>query len=598
MAKLTRTQKFADLRDSLANDKEPSLSTKDLSVYEDRLTNLTGERLEKQEQESVRKVLDDDPKYIWTAFEENDDAYDPYSYSKQNDDFFNNRYVWNSLQEFPESSSHSYEIENTFNIDELPDINDDRQTEEDLTQVHSFEPIIEDNTMENPVIEQVHEEEEKFEAPREVEEEIVEEASETYSEPVVEESFENNEVSNLYEEAQLETEPISTEEFLEQQEARYKELSNTNPEIEAAYAEAEKRTEEVAEATEENIAELNEETSVAAQEVEEEVEHVHKDVQEEVNEILKGVAEHEAEQADVEDESEKIDRIDTEAEKLAAMQFLNDIVSEKEEVVEETIQEQEPVSENITEEVNETETKEEDLVETQEVVEETAEEVIKEDNTPEEVVEEEVVEEEVADNHAPEDIDHSYDSSLIQETINEVGEYNRSVGEETITTLTNNLVHSVRHPGATRSEKHQYSEVPVSDTNTKNDEEFSNTVSLEITKIMDEISNSEVVQEVPEVVNEPVEQHPVLTKALEDEAEEDVVEIKNIKELEAEEATSSTISNTIPFVVAAGEEDLIEVDEEDDSNTILNIILIVLIVILVAVLGLIIFYILRTRGII
>lgn len=589
MAKLTRTQKFADLRDSLANDKEPSLSTKDLSVYEDRLTNLTGERLEKQEQESVRKVLDDDPKYIWTAFEENDDAYDPYSYSKQNDDFFNNRYVWNSLQEFPESSSHSYEIENTFNIDELPDINDDRQTEEDLTQVHSFEPIIEDNTMESPVIEQVHEEEEKFEAPREVEEEIVEEASETYSEPVVEESFENNEVSNLYEEAQLETEPISTEEFLEQQEARYKELSNTNPEIEAAYAEAEKRTEEVAEAAEENIAELNEETSVAAQEVEEEVEHVHKDVQEEVNEILKGVAEHEAKQADVEDESEKIDRIDTEAEKLAAMQFLNDIVSEKEEVVEETIQEQEPVSENITEEVNETETKKEDLVETHESVEETAEEeVTKEDNAPEEV----------ADNHAPEDIDHSYDSSLIQETINEVGEYNRSVGEETITTLTNNLVHSVRHPGATRSEKHHFSEVPVSDTNTKNDEEFSNTVSLEITKIMDEISNSEDVQEVPEVVNEPVEQHPVLTKALEDEAEEDVVEIKNIKELEAEEATSSTISNTIPFVVAAGEEDLIEVDEEDDSNTILNIILIVLIVILVAVLGLIIFYILRTRGII
>jgi hypothetical protein len=593
MAKLTRTQKFADLRDSLANDKEPSLSTKDLSVYEDRLTNLTGERLEKQEQESVRKVLDDDPKYIWTAFEENDDAYDPYSYSKQNDDFFNNRYVWDSLQEFPESSSHSYETENTFNIDELPDINDDRQTEEDLTQVHTFEPIIEDNTMESPVIEQVHEEEEKFEAPREVEEEIVEEASETYSEPVVEESFDNNEVSNLYEEAQLETEPISTEEFLEQQEARYKELSNTNPEIEAAYAEAEKHIEEVTEAAEENIAELNEETSVAAQEVEEEVEHVHKDVQEEVNEILKGVAEHEAKQADVEDESEKIDRIDTEAEKLAAMQFLNDIVSEKEEVVEETIQEQEPVSENITEEVNETETKEEDLVETHELVEETAEEVIKEDNAPEEVV----VEEE-ADNHAPEDIDHSYDSSLIQETINEVGEYNRSVGEETITTLTNNLVHSVRHPGATRSEKHHFSEVPVSDTNTKNDEEFSNTVSLEITKIMDEISNNEDVQEVPEVVNEPVEQHPVLTKALEDEAEEDVVEIKNIKELEAEEATSSTISNTIPFVVAAGEEDLIEVDEEDDSNTILNIILIVLIVILVAVLGLIIFYILRTRGII
>ena len=38
MAKLTRTQKFADLRDSLANDKEPSLSTKELSAFEKRLT--------------------------------------------------------------------------------------------------------------------------------------------------------------------------------------------------------------------------------------------------------------------------------------------------------------------------------------------------------------------------------------------------------------------------------------------------------------------------------------------------------------------------------------------------------------------------------
>ena len=39
-------------------------------------------------------------------------------------------------------------------------------------------------------------------------------------------------------------------------------------------------------------------------------------------------------------------------------------------------------------------------------------------------------------------------------------------------------------------------------------------------------------------------------------------------------------------------------DEEDGSNTILNVILIVLIIILIAVLGLIVFYILRTRGII
>ena len=37
MAKLTRAQKFRDLRESLANDKETSLSTKDLYNYENRL---------------------------------------------------------------------------------------------------------------------------------------------------------------------------------------------------------------------------------------------------------------------------------------------------------------------------------------------------------------------------------------------------------------------------------------------------------------------------------------------------------------------------------------------------------------------------------
>ena len=40
VARLTRTQKFAELRDSLANDKETSLKTKDLSSYEDRLNNI------------------------------------------------------------------------------------------------------------------------------------------------------------------------------------------------------------------------------------------------------------------------------------------------------------------------------------------------------------------------------------------------------------------------------------------------------------------------------------------------------------------------------------------------------------------------------
>ena len=57
-----------------------------------------------------------------------------------------------------------------------------------------------------------------------------------------------------------------------------------------------------------------------------------------------------------------------------------------------------------------------------------------------------------------------------------------------------------------------------------------------------------------------------------------------------EDDFSATLKKTAPIVI--------DDDEEEGSNTILNIILIILIVILVAVLGLIVFYILKTRGII
>ena len=105
--------------------------------------------------------------------------------------------------------------------------------------------------------------------------------------------------------------------------------------------------------------------------------------------------------------------------------------------------------------------------------------------------------------------------------------------------------------------------------------------------------------EEPEPVKEVVNEHPVLAKKLEEEAE-DVVEIKNIDDtdLTAPPMKDAT-TGTIPFVVAANEEEIVDDDfEEDGSNTVLNIILIVLIVILLAVLGLIVFYILKTKGII
>ena len=201
--------------------------------------------------------------------------------------------------------------------------------------------------------------------------------------------------------------------------------------------------------------------------------------------------------------------------------------------------------------------------------------------------------------------------------IDEVGEYNKKNGDMTITQITNNMVNEIRHPEDVKQdfEVPSFEEeiaAPVSENPTE-DEEFSNTVSMEIAKIMDEIEvtgekpqvtaapiEEAVIEPVEEAVVEqaPVEEHPVLAKALEEEKEEEVVEIKNLKELETE-PVRDTISNTIPFVVTTeGDEEEIEDDDEEGSNTILNIILIILIIVLVAVLGLIVFYILKTKGII
>lgn len=139
-------------------------------------------------------------------------------------------------------------------------------------------------------------------------------------------------------------------------------------------------------------------------------------------------------------------------------------------------------------------------------------------------------------------------------------------------------------------EQPEFEEIPVE----TNDEEFSNTVSLEISKIMDDLSVVEEKEKSEELevtkVIEKVEEVKPAVPAIDD---KNAVEIKNISELDTVE---NTMSDTIPFVVENKE---VEVDEEEEegSNVILNIILIVLIIVLIAVLGLIVYYILKTKGI-
>lgn len=223
--------------------------------------------------------------------------------------------------------------------------------------------------------------------------------------------------------------------------------------------------------------------------------------------------------------------------------------------------------------------------------------------------------------------------SYLNQTFSDVNAYNINNNQPTINTIVEDSVNAVRHPEdapeTTVKFEEPVQEEPADNTyawtsfidETKNeeapldadnveeepqidDEEFSNTVSMEITKIMDEIAN---IPEEPIVIPEPVVEEKVeepviqetiqINETIAEEKPEEVVEIKNISEIKDEPA-KDTMSSTIPFIVAAEDEALVdEDDEEDGSNTVLNVILIVLIVVLVAVLGLIVFYILKTKGI-
>lgn len=192
-------------------------------------------------------------------------------------------------------------------------------------------------------------------------------------------------------------------------------------------------------------------------------------------------------------------------------------------------------------------------------------------------------------------------NEFVNNVIDEVNSHNQNNGAQSIESLTNDLAHDAIH-----NEEFEM------------DDEFSNTVTMEINKIMDQMSNTVNNQVIPEAT---VEAKPLEEKQPADfvnayfenskdaqqsmieatsnikKANTQEVEIKSLDELQKQDE----ISDTIPFVVnnnAVEEEEYYDEDDDDASNTVLNVILIVLILVLVAVLGLIVFYILKTKNII
>lgn len=199
----------------------------------------------------------------------------------------------------------------------------------------------------------------------------------------------------------------------------------------------------------------------------------------------------------------------------------------------------------------------------------------------------------------------SQPNSFIDDILKEVDDYNRNEGRTTLDKLPDTIVDEVRHPQG----------VQKAEEDIKTDNEFSNTVTLEIEKVLNEIKNQGKQIETPidntvvyksaefesdeafknAEVKEEINEHPVLAKT----AEEPVVEIKNISETLSNTFTDTNVlDDTIPFVLDKNETDEEEFEEDEAPSKVLNVILGILIFVLVAVLGVIIYYILIAKGII
>lgn len=253
---------------------------------------------------------------------------------------------------------------------------------------------------------------------------------------------------------------------------------------------------------------------------------------------------------------------------------MEDVVQELDGKIEPVTEEEDKVDVNTVEEA--VEEPNEDNVTSQEA--EEAQEVSEEPQETAEVKEEPVVQE----------ISNEY----VDSTLAEVDEYNKQDGRKTVDDISNSIIDEIRHGDE------------------KNDKEFSDTVSLEIDKVLSEIGASAAPVNVENVLNDtvkPIEvnpeefaskmadtiKHPVLAKV----QGEEPVEIKSLDET----LRQDVVDDTIPFVMndnITEQEEIEEYYDDEKPNKVLNVILVILIVILLAILGVIAYYILYAKGII
>ena len=567
MARLTRTQKFAALREELANSSEQTTVNNDLNKYQDKLNSLQSasnkETQEKKEEFDVS--VEPLPTYNEVKEEVKEEE------KKIENDFFADFNLDSINEAIDKIVKQNVEI-----IDNSD--NNDNKVEEKEPVVEEVKPVEVENT--NSLIDQTLDE--LTEVIGEIEEKV---------EPEVEVELVTEEEPIVVPERIEEPYNYIEQDYADIAELLKKEVLELNGPVEPV-----KEEEEV----------IVEPEIIVPERIEEPYNYIEQDYADIAELLKKEVLElngpvepvKEEEEIIVEPELKELNNLDTLIDGLVVEEEIAlpnlDIPEVNEIVEEEPSVESEIVLPNL------------DIPEVDELIEkpsvEEAPELVEQPIASENVtlpevdaskVDEPVVEEPSVE---PSDVDVN---SLLDKTLEEVADYNTQAGRLTVDENLNSLIEDVRHGGFNDDEE---------------DDDFSNTVTLEIDKVLSEINLEPVTGptvSLDEVLDNTVEvdpidakrekaaekladtlTHPVLTKTL----EESPVEIKSLDETFTKDlSTTATLSFKKNEIAEEDDEDYYY--DDDKPNKVLNVVLIVLLVIFLIIVGVIVYFLLLAKGI-
>ena len=565
MARLTRTQKFAALREELANSSEQTTVNNDLNKYQDKLNSLqsASENVEKKEEYDIK--VEPLPTFNEVKEEGKEEE------KKVENDFFADFNLDSINEAIDKIVKQNVEI-----IDNSD--NNDNKVEEKEPVVEEVKPVEVENT--NSLIDQTLDE--LTEVIGEIEEKV---------EPEVEVELVTEEEPIVVPERIEEPYNYIEQDYADIAELLKKEVLELNGPVEPV-----KEEEEV----------IVEPEIIVPERIEEPYNYIEQDYADIAELLKKEVLELNGPVEPVKEEEEVI--VEPELSELTNLDTLIDGLVVEEEIalpnldipeVNEIVEEEASVEPEIV-------LPDLDIPEVDELIEkpsvEEAPELVEQPIASENValpevdapnIDEPVVEEPSVE---PSDVDVN---SLLDKTLEEVADYNTQAGRLTVDENLNSLIEDVRHGGFNDDEE---------------DDDFSNTVTLEIDKVLSEINLEPVTGptvSLDEVLDNTVEvdpidakrekaaekladtlTHPVLTKTL----EESPVEIKSLDETFTKDlSTTATLSFKKNEIAEEDDDDYYY--DDDKPNKVLNVVLIVLLVIFLIIVGVIVYFLLLAKGI-